>query len=101
MVVRCKIVWLAHASLSQKMRFPKVQSVFKLDHFLETIEMKSLKRNLALKITILHLLSDPMIFKEGDQSLEEYRTTSSDGPGLWTNLHNIQRRQSTLHKYSQ
>ena len=34
--------------------------------------IKSLKKNLALKITILHLLHDPMIFKfkEGDvQSL--------------------------------
>ena len=65
MVVRCKIVvdmtrsvssifvikwplddgWpmLKHGSLSKKMRFPKVQFVFKLDHFLETMEMKSLK----------------------------------------------------------
>ena len=61
-----------HSSLSQKMGFPKVQSVliFKLDHFLEMMEMKSLKKNLALKITILHLLRDPMIFKEGVQSLE-------------------------------
>ena len=41
----------------------------KPDHFLETVEMKSLKKNLALKI-ILHLLRDPMIFKEGVQSLE-------------------------------
>ena len=49
---------LKHSSLSQKMEFPKVQSVFKLDHFLETMEMKSLKKNLALKIKILHLLRD-------------------------------------------
>ena len=55
-----------------KMGFPKVQSVHVtiIDHFLETMEMKSLKKNLALKITILHLLRDPMIFKEGVQSLE-------------------------------
>ena len=31
--------------------------------------IKSLKKNLALKIMILHLLHDPMIFKEGVQSL--------------------------------
>ena len=80
---------LKHVSLSQKMRFPKVQSVFKLDHFLETMEMKSLKRNLALKIAI------SVIFKESDQSLEGIQDSSS------TNLHNTQRRQSTLHKYSQ
>ena len=35
-------------------------------HFLETMEIKSLKRNLALKITILHLLRDPK--KVHDQS---------------------------------
>ena len=70
---------LKHSSLSQKMGFPKVQSVFKLDHFLDTMEMKSLKRNLALKITILHLLRDPMIFKEGVQSLKGIQDyTSSD-----------------------
>ena len=44
--------------------------IFKLDHFLKTMEMKSPKKNLALRITILHLLCDPMIFKEGVQSLE-------------------------------
>ena len=57
-------ILLKHCSLSQKMGF-------KLDHFLEMMEMKSLKKNLALKITIL-LLHDPilMIFKEGVQSLE-------------------------------
>ena len=61
------------ASLSQKMGFPKVQSVFKLDHCLETMEMKSLK-NLALN----HLLRDPMIFKEGVQSLEGIQDYTSE-----------------------
>ena len=123
MVVRCKTVvdmtrsvsgifvikvatgwWLAHVNWIHNKHsslFPKVQSVFKLDHFLETMEMKSLKKNLALKITILHLLRDPIIFKEGAQSLEGIATGLR---GLiWTNLHNTQRslRQSTLHEYSQ
>ena len=58
--------------LSQKMGFRDFQNFcFKLDYFLETMEMKkSLKKNLALKIMILHLLCDPMTFKEGFQSLE-------------------------------
>ena len=45
--------------------------------------IKSLEKNLqlALKVTILHLLHDPIIFKEGVQS---DRTTWSEGgtPGL-------------------
>ena len=46
------------------MEFPKVQLICINIHFLETMEMKSLKKNLALKITILHLLRDPMISKK-------------------------------------
>ena len=48
-------------NLSQKMRFPKVQS-FPRDNGDEEPEEEPSSED--------HLLHDPMIFKEGDQSLE-------------------------------
>ena len=51
---------------------------------------------IALKITILHLLRDP---KKVLNHWREYRTTWFNG-AIWTNLHNTQRKQSTLHEYT-
>ena len=62
----------------------------------ETMEMKSLKKNLDLKITILHLLCDPINYDlQRRCSIIGGNTGLRGLMGLWTNLHKL--KEGSLH----